>query len=134
MCKCGVSPNGYVPTVLWLSTAINFFIAGLCVTWWLHMKCLNHQHIVLCMEFLMLSMESSLFFNNKGEKSPSHKEQKEIAEGFQEMNTAKLNMVSMAVNGMLIWTKQSSSTECIQLNWTEMMVLMTGCNHRCKFM
>ena len=82
----------------------------------------------------MLSMESSLFFNNKGEKSPSHKEQKEIAEGFKEMNTAKLNMVSMAVDGMLIWTKQSSSTECIQLNWTEMMVLMTGCNHRCKFM
>ena len=59
-------------------------------------------------------MESSLLFNNEGNNFPSHEEQKESAEGFQVMNTAKFDKVSLASDGMLIWAIQPFSTDCVE--------------------
>ena len=79
-------------------------------------------------------VESSLFFNSKDKDFPSH-------EG---PSTAKFDMVSMAVNGMLIWTIQPSSTEYAQLEIGQTlfhcyhkdefrMVLVASCDHSSIF-
>ena len=100
-------------------------------------------HCSVCGVVNAVHMES-LFFNNEAKDFPSHEEQREFVEWFKEMSTAKFDMVSMAVNGILTWTIQPSSIECA---WLEIgqrffpcyhqdkfgMVLMDGCNHRCKF-
>ncbi|KAL7479198.1 hypothetical protein ACHAW6_004940 [Cyclotella cf. meneghiniana] len=87
---------------------------------------------------------SQLSFNQHGAQFPSNDEQGEIADGFKVRSKAGFDKICLTVDGMLIWTVQSSPAQCEKLSVGERqihcyrkdkfgIVLMAGCDHMCRF-
>ena len=143
--RAGRSPNGDIHTKLRLSAAIRYFSGG------------SPLDIALSHGIARASVYQSawgvvdavnktklLSFNANDEEFPSHEEQDEIAKGFASMSAAGFSKISLAVDGMLIWTIQPSAADCAELEMGERlfhcfrkdkfgMVLMAGCDHLCRF-
>ncbi len=77
---------------------------------------------------------------------PFHEEQEDITKGFESMSAAGLNKVSLADDGMLVWTMQPTAIDCIELKIGErlfhcyqkdkyglILMVMAGCDHMCDF-
>jgi hypothetical protein len=142
---CGATVNGNVPSVLRLSAAIRYFCGGSIYDIMLSHG-LGKQTVRKSIYGVINAVNKcpELAFNENGAAFPSHKEQFEIAEGFKEKSAVDFDKIILALDGMLVWTKQPTAAECEDLNVGERlfhcyrkdkfgMLLMAGCDHKCKF-
>ncbi|KAL7474950.1 hypothetical protein ACHAW6_000890 [Cyclotella cf. meneghiniana] len=81
----------------------------------------------------------TLSFNSHQAEFPSHVKQEEISYGFKAQDTAEFDEICLAIDGILVWTVQTTRAECEQLQigeqqfhcwWRDKfgMVLMAGCD------
>jgi hypothetical protein len=141
----GATVNGEVPSVLRLSAAIRYFCGGSIYDIMLSHG-LGKQTVRRSIYGVINAVNAcpELSFNANGAAFPSHEEQFEIAEGFKEKSAVDFDKIMLALDGMLVWTKQPTAAECEELNIGERlfhcyrkdkfgMLLMAGCDHKCRF-
>ena len=141
----GGTPNGVVSNKLRLSAAIRFY-CGASVYDLILTHGLGRQTIYNSIYGVANAINKcpSLDFNAGGGTFPSHNEQREIAKGFHMKSGAGFDNVILAVDGMIVWTKQPKKQDCDDLNIGPRafhcyrkdkfgLLLMAGCDHRCRF-
>lgn len=141
----GETVNGAVSTKLRLSVALRYF-SGASVYDLMLSHGLGRQTIYNSIYGVANAVNNcpELDFNADGAEFPSHEEQREIAAGFKMKSAADFDKVMLAVDGMLVWTKQPTEEDCEDLNIGARsfhcfrkdkygVLLMAGCDHKCRF-
>jgi hypothetical protein len=104
--KRGKDPNGAIPTALYLSAAIRYFAGGSPLDIMLsHGLARSSVYNSVWGTVNAVNKTKSMSFNEDEASFPSHKEQEDIAKGFESMSGAGFDKVSLAVDGLLVWTK-----------------------------
>jgi hypothetical protein len=141
----GATVNGEVSIKLRLSAAIRYY-CGASVYDLMLTHGLGRQTIYNSIYGVANAVNKcpNMDFNSGGASFPSHDEQREIAAGFKMKSAADFDRICLAIDGMLVWTKQPSKEDCADLNIGERcfhcyrkdkygILLMAGCDSNCKF-
>ena len=130
----GSTPNGDIPTKLWLSAALRFF-DGAAVYDIMLTHGMGRQTVYKSIYGVVdcVNKDKSPTFNLDDAKFSSHNEQREIAAGFQEMSGADFDRIVLALDGMLVWTIQPSKKDCEFLKIGERMFHRQHQRWQCQY-
>jgi hypothetical protein len=115
-------PNGPISPDVRLASAIRWFSGGSAYD--LMTSCgIGHSDTIKSYWYDVVDAINS-HPNFRIEYSKDHKEQRQIARGFQNVSTADIKCCAGAINGILLWKDKPSKKECMDV----------GCNNHGKFM